>query len=96
MTASALVFGVVACMVKVVALPPLVMLQCRSFVQWALSLVSVALCAPGPKTVAWSERLFGPPRLARWLWLRALTYWAFMGLWWSSLSALPVATRRRS
>ena len=70
-TASALVFGVVACMVKVVALPPLVMLQCRSFVQWALSLASVALCARGATSVepspspkpgsVWPERLFGPP-----------------------------------
>ena len=99
-TASALVFGVVACMVKVVALPPLVMLQCRSFVQWALSLASVALCARGATSVepspspkpgsVWPERLFGPPRLARCLALRALSYWAFMGLWWSSLEALPV------
>lgn len=41
-TASALIFGLVAAMVKLVGLPPLVMLQLRSFVQWAASLLVIA------------------------------------------------------
>lgn len=92
---SALLFGVVACMVKSVNLPPYVQLQVRYTIQWVLSLTSVTLFGsrvkhPGRGPHLSLGLLFGPKRVLHWMLLRALIYWFFMVMWWSALTMLPV------
>ena len=102
-TAAALLFGVVAALVKSANAPPLVLLQCRSFVQLALSLVAVHRCSADSADSAdehgsvgdrddwrWLEGWLGPQRLWYHLALRALLHWGFLCLWWLALTSMPV------
>ena len=92
-TTAALLFGVVAAFVKAAALPTLVMLQCRSVIEWLVG-VGVALvlhhrAAPATRPSLWLL-LLGPPHLRGWLVLRALFYWGFLCCWWYALSSVPI------
>ena len=92
-TTAALLFGVVAAFVKAAALPTLVMLQCRSVIEWLVG-VGVALvlhhrAASATRPSLWLL-LLGPPHLRGWLVLRALFYWGFLCCWWYALSSVPI------
>lgn len=92
-TTAALLFGVVAAFVKAAALPTLVMLQCRSVIEWLVG-VGVALvlhhrAAPATRTSLWLL-LLGPPHLRGWLVLRSFFYWGFLCCWWYALSSVPI------
>ena len=95
-TASSLLFGLVSALLKYVGLPPVLMMQVRSLLQW---LASLAVCGwrwsqSGKKPVGMRQPLVdilvGPPGLRQLLVGRAFFFWAFMLLWWTSLTALPV------
>jgi len=77
--ASALIFAVVACMIKVTGLPTLVMLEVRGLVETALG--AVALSLAGGK---------GFSTISPWLFVRALVYFVFLVFWWRTLALLPV------
>lgn len=85
-TAAALLFGVVAALVKYADVHSLILLQFRSAVQLALSLTAVKLCLPEKQ---WSQ-MFGPHELWPVLALRSLLYWGFLCLWWLALTCMPV------
>ena len=92
-TTAALLFGVVAAFVKAAALPTLVMLQCRSVIEWLVG-VGVALvlhhrAAPATRPSLWLL-LLGPPHLRGWLVLRSFFYWGFLCCWWYALSSVPI------
>ena len=99
-TAAALLFGIVAAIVQVTALPTLLMLQCRSLIEWTLGVATAMLEVHRTQGAAHSEGkatssramelLVGPPHLRGWLVLRALLYWAFFACWWLALSSMPL------
>ena len=95
-TASSLLFGLVSALLKYVGLPPVLMMQVRSLLQWLASLV---VCGwrwnqSSKKPIGMRQPLVdilvGPPGLRQLLLGRAFFFWAFMLLWWTSLTALPV------
>lgn len=89
--AAALLFGVVASLVKTATLPTLVMVQCRGLVQWGLAVI---LClirfAVRRGAEPLSHQLLSPPPLRAWQLLRALLYWSFQLLWWTALTYMPL------
>lgn len=88
---SALLFGVVACLVKATTLPILVMVECRGVVQWSVAVVFVLvrfMWRRGEEPL--SHLLFSPPSMRAWQLLRALLYWAFQLLWWTALTFMPL------
>lgn len=78
--ASALIFAIVACMIKVTGLPTLVMLEVRGLVETALGAVALSL-AGGRKGIS---------TISPWLFVRALVYFVFLVFWWRTLALLPV------
>lgn len=87
-TTSSFLFGLVAALVKLVALEPYVMLQVRGSLQWLLSLVAVGACVKTSTTTA--ARFFGEPRQRPILLLRSGLYWTYVSLWWHALAGMPV------
>jgi len=88
---SALLFGVVACLVKATTLPILLMVECRGIVQWSVAAVLVVLrfaMRRGKEPI--THHLFSPPPLRAWQLLRALLYWSFQLLWWTALTFMPL------
>jgi drug/metabolite transporter (DMT)-like permease len=91
--ASAMMFGVVASMVKSAALPPLVMVECRGVVQWmAAFLLCIARfhTTGGGGLESLSHILVASPAMRSWQLLRALLYWSFQLLWWTALIYMPL------
>ena len=89
--AAALLFGVVAMLVKLAALPPLVMVECRGLVQWTASVVlCLARFASLRGEQPLSHVLCAPPSLRAWQLLRAVLYWAFQLFWWTALVWMPL------
>lgn len=91
-TSSALLFGVVAAIVKFVDLPALVALQLRSIVQWILALAALTWRMNSGDTDGedWPSALFGSQQIRHWVALRAVLYWVFIVCWWSALTYAPL------
>ncbi|KAL1510767.1 hypothetical protein AB1Y20_007053 [Prymnesium parvum] len=87
---ASLLFGLVSALLKYVGLPPLLMMQARSLIQWVLSLLVCGWRYATRRSPSPAALLLGPPPLRHLLFTRALLFWAFMLLWWTSLTALPV------
>jgi drug/metabolite transporter (DMT)-like permease len=91
--ASAMMFGIVASMVKSAALPPLVMVECRGLVQW---MAAFLLCIARFYTTGREGRdsiahiLMASPAMRSWQLVRALLYWSFQLLWWAALVSMPL------
>lgn len=88
-TSAALTFAVVAALAKSAALPPLLMLQIRSMVQWAASVLSLYI-RHSNSNLPVVDQLIGPAPLRGWLMLRAALYWCFQAAWWSALQMMPL------
>jgi len=86
-TCSAVLFGLVAALVKSIAMDPYVVLELRDTSQWLFSLAAVSAFVPAGRTTA---KLFGEPRHRMILFLRSGLYWGFTSLFWMALGRMPV------
>ena len=68
-------------------LHPLLIMCLRSMLQWLFALAACTLRACGKPN---GEHYLGPRNVRRILLLRALAFYAFMLLWWSSVQSLPL------
>lgn len=89
-TIAALLFGVVAVLVKFATVPPLILLQFRSVVQLLLSFIALALLKAARGADRSNFLWLGPRPLWGYIGLRSLLYWAFISCWWLALTSLPV------
>ena len=89
-TGAALLFGVVAALVKYAGVHPLILLQFRSAVQLALSLAAVRCSSSSSSSSEVGWHLLGPRPLWGVLALRSLLYWGFLCMWWLALTYVPV------
>lgn len=82
---SAMIFAVVAVVVKKNQLPVLVATECRFLVNWF-----VASCFMAAYKTSRGLRWFGPPELRKWLVLKCVVHFLFTTLWWAAIQAAPV------
>eukprot|EP00548_Thalassiothrix_antarctica_P016024 CAMPEP_0194178222 /NCGR_PEP_ID=MMETSP0154-20130528/11871_1 /TAXON_ID=1049557 /ORGANISM="Thalassiothrix antarctica, Strain L6-D1" /LENGTH=422 /DNA_ID=CAMNT_0038893097 /DNA_START=39 /DNA_END=1307 /DNA_ORIENTATION=+ len=87
-TTSAFLFGIVAALIKLIAMNVYVMLLVRGSLQWVFSIVAV--CAFMPASTTTSSNFIGEPRHRPILFLRSGLYWGFICLFWSALARLPL------
>jgi len=82
-----MLFGLVAALVKFIAMDPYVVLQLRDTLQCLFSLAAVSAFVPAGTT---TDKLFGEPRHRMILFVRSGLYWGFMALFWMALDSMPV------
>mmetsp|Transcript_6806 Transcript_6806/g.7278 ORF Transcript_6806/g.7278 Transcript_6806/m.7278 type:complete len:410 (+) Transcript_6806:177-1406(+) len=87
-TSSAFLFGIVAALVKLIALNVYMMILVRGSLQWVFSIVAV--CAFMPASTSTLSNFIGEPRHRPILFLRSGLYWGFICLFWTALDLLPL------
>lgn len=90
-TASALLFGIVAAFIKAIDVPTLVLQLVRSLIEWLLGIIAALVYRKKQQpTSNLVLLLFGPAELRGWLVLRAFLYWVFIAGWWFALASMPM------
>lgn len=87
---SCVFFALQTATIKLIDVPPILLLQVRSIVLWALLLVAtLAMRRLGVHDTPLGHSLLGLPGERKWLFVRSLVYVTSILLYWTALECLP-------